>query len=56
MSRFRPGVHENNSSSTLVGYALERRINDVEFVGKTHDTGRRLEELRKQMAKDDLDY
>ena len=52
----RPGIHGNDSSSTLVGSALERKINDVESVREKVDTGPRLEDLRKQMAKDNLDY
>ena len=52
----RPGIHGNDSSSTLVGSALERKINDVESVREKVDTGPRLDDLRKQMAKDNLDY
>jgi Xaa-Pro aminopeptidase len=52
----RPGFHGNDSSSTLVGSALERKINDVDSVREKPDTGPRLEDLRKQMAKDNLDY
>jgi len=52
----RPGIHGNDSSSTLVGSALERKINDVESVREKIDTSPRLEDLRKQMAKDNLDY
>ena len=55
-STSRPGLHGNDSSSTLVGSALERKINDVESVRERVDTGPRLEDLRKQMAKDNLDY
>ncbi|KAF9645429.1 Creatinase aminopeptidase [Thelephora ganbajun] len=51
----RPGVHGNNSS-TLVGSALERKINDVEFAREKIDTGPRLKDLRKHVAKEDLDY
>ena len=52
----RHGFHGNDSSSTLVGSALERKINDVESVREKIDTTPRLEDLRKQMAKDNLDY
>jgi Xaa-Pro aminopeptidase len=52
----RPGFHGNDSSSTLVGSALERKVNDVESVREKVDSGPRLEDLRKQMAKDNLDY
>ena len=55
-STARPGFHGNDSSSTLVGSALERKINDVESVREKVDTAPRLEDLRKQMAKDNLDY
>lgn len=52
----RPGLHGNDSSSTLVGSALDRKINDVESVREKVDTGSRLDDLRKQMVKDNLDY
>jgi Xaa-Pro aminopeptidase len=52
----RPGLYGNDSSSTLVGSALERKINDVESVREKVDTAPRLDDLRKQMAKDNLDY
>ena len=55
-SATRPGFHGNDSSSTLVGSALERKINDVESVREKPDTGPRLQDLRSQMAKDNLDY
>lgn len=49
-SSVRPGIHGNDSSSTLVGSALERKINDVESVREKVDSGPRLENLRKKMA------
>jgi Xaa-Pro aminopeptidase len=52
----RPGFHGNDSSSTLVGSALERKVNDVESVREKIDTSPRLDDLRVQMAKDNLDY
>jgi Xaa-Pro aminopeptidase len=52
----RPGIHGNDSSSTLVGSAYERKINDVESVKERVDTAPRLEDLRKHMSKDNLDY
>lgn len=52
----RPGIHGNDSSSTLIGSALERKINDVESVREKVDTGSRLIDLRALMAKDNLDY
>ena len=55
-STARPGIYGNDSSSTLVGSALERKINDVESVREKVDSGPRLDDLRKQMAKDNLDY
>lgn len=55
-STTRPGIHGNDSSSTLVGSALERKVNDVEPPREKPDTGPRLQELRSQMAKDNLDY
>ena len=55
-STVRPGLHGNDSSSTLVGSALDRKINDVESVREKVDTGPRLDDLRKQMVKDNLDY
>lgn len=51
----RPGLYPNDSSSTLVGSALERKIN-VESVKDRTDTLPKLEEIRALMAKDDLDY
>ena len=55
-SMARPGIYGNDSSSTLVGSALERKVNDVESVREKVDSGPRLDDLRKQMAKDNLDY
>jgi len=55
-STTRPGFHGNDSSSTLVGSALDRKINDVESVREKIDTGPRLEDLRNQMVKDNIDY
>lgn len=52
----RPGIHGNDSSSTLVGSALERKINDVESVREKVDTSPRLEDLRMEMAKENLSY
>jgi len=55
-STTRPGIHGNDSSSTLVGSAFERKVNDVESVREKIDTGPRLEDLRNQMVKDNIDY
>ncbi|KAJ7803763.1 aminopeptidase-P [Mycena olivaceomarginata] len=46
----------NDSNSTLVGSALERKINDVEPSLERPDTGPRLDVLRDLMQKDTLDY
>jgi Xaa-Pro aminopeptidase len=46
----------NDSSSTLVGSVCERKINDVELIKERIDTADRLEEIRRSMAKDKLDY
>jgi Xaa-Pro aminopeptidase len=46
----------NDSSSTLVGSALERKMNDVDSGREVYDTTERLEELRKLMQKESLDY
>ncbi|KAJ7122012.1 Creatinase aminopeptidase [Mycena crocata] len=46
----------NDSNSTLVGSALDRKINDVEPSLERADTGPRLDALRELMQKDNLDY
>ncbi|KAJ6491425.1 Creatinase aminopeptidase [Mycena vitilis] len=46
----------NDSNSTLVGSALERKINDVEPSLERPDTGPRLDAVRELMQKDNLDY
>ena len=51
----RPTYHSTGSSNTLVGSALERKINDVDTY-QQHDTTDRLEALRELMKKDNLDY
>lgn len=60
LSRFssqrRPTMSPQDSQSTLVGSALERKINDVEEPKVRVDTAARLQELRVLMAKDNLDY
>ncbi|KAF9237430.1 Creatinase aminopeptidase [Melanogaster broomeanus] len=52
----RPPFYSNDSASTLVGSALERKINDVESIKERVDTSDRLEDIRKLMTKDGLDY
>lgn len=46
----------NDSNSTLVGSALDRKINDVEPSLEKADTAPRLDALRELMQKDELDY
>ncbi|KAH7928918.1 Creatinase/aminopeptidase [Leucogyrophana mollusca] len=52
----RPPFYSNDSASTLVGSALERKMNDVESIKERVDTADRLEDIRKLMVKDNLDY
>lgn len=54
--RARPAFYSNDSSSTLVGSAFERKINDIESIKERVDTSDRLDELRRIMVKDNLDY
>jgi Xaa-Pro aminopeptidase len=51
-----PLLHAHDSTSTLVGSAYERKINDVESIKEKPDTTERLDQLRELMAKDTLDY
>ncbi|KAL5523413.1 hypothetical protein ACEPAG_7586 [Sanghuangporus baumii] len=52
----RPTMSPTDSQSTLVGSALERKINDVDEIREKVDTTQRLLELRGLMAKENLDY
>ncbi|EAU90984.2 aminopeptidase-P [Coprinopsis cinerea okayama7 len=52
----RPPLMPQDSTSTLVGSAYERKVNDVETIREKPDTTDRLEELRRLMDKDNLDY
>jgi Xaa-Pro aminopeptidase len=52
----RPALYPSDSSSTLVGSALERKIHDAAVPFEKVDSTERLEELRKLMAKETLDY
>ncbi|KAG6819956.1 hypothetical protein H0H93_007095, partial [Arthromyces matolae] len=52
----RPPLHASDSSSTLVGSALERKINEVDSIREDVDTTERLEDLRRHMATHKLDY
>ena len=45
-----------NSSDTLVGSAYERKVTDNEPLRPRPDTTDRLEELRKFMAKEGIEY
>ncbi|KAH8107500.1 Creatinase/Prolidase N-terminal domain-containing protein, partial [Phellopilus nigrolimitatus] len=58
-SRFsprRPNLSPADSQSTLVGSALERKMNDVDEPKEKVVTTQRLEELRTLMLKETLDY
>lgn len=52
----RPQLSPTDSQSTLVGSALDRKINDLEEPQERVDTTERISELRAFMAKDNLDY
>jgi Xaa-Pro aminopeptidase len=39
-----------------VGSAFERKVADVESIKERVDTSERLDEIRKLMTKDNLDY
>ncbi|KAF9455250.1 Creatinase/Prolidase N-terminal domain-containing protein, partial [Collybia nuda] len=51
----RPQIYPNDSMSTLVGSALERKLNEVDSI-RGGDTTDKLEDLRRHMATHDLDY
>ncbi|KAI0697287.1 Creatinase/aminopeptidase [Cytidiella melzeri] len=56
-SNGRPTLFPSESSSTLVGSSLQRKIEDVDPRGAAKfDTTERLEALRELMAKHDLEY
>lgn len=52
----RPPLQPQDSTSTLVGSAYERKLNDRGSIPEKPDTTDRLDDLRKFMQKDDLDY
>lgn len=52
----RPLLAPQDSTSTLVGSAYERKINDTDSIPPKPDTTDRLEQMRRLMAKDNLDY
>lgn len=49
-------LDHHDSTSTLVGSALERKVNDQDSIRTKADTTERLEEMRRLMTKDNLDY
>ena len=51
-----PIASHNESTSTLVGSAYERKITDHDSIHSGADTTKRLEEMRRLMARDDLQY
>ncbi|KAG9316900.1 putative creatinase/aminopeptidase [Chiua virens] len=51
----RPAFFSNDSSSTLVGSALERKL-EMGSIKERVDTSDRLDQIRKLMMKDGLDY
>jgi Xaa-Pro aminopeptidase len=52
----RPPFWPNDSQSTLVGCALERKLADVESIKEKVNTAERVDEIRRLMAKDNLHY
>ena len=54
----RPGIHSDDSASTLVGSTLSRKLADgnADRPRVRSDTGSKLMELRSLMAKDKLDF
>jgi len=51
-----PLLNAHDSTRSSVGSAYERKINDAESIKEKPDTTERLDQLRKLMAKDTLDY
>ena len=49
-------LNHHDSTSTLVGSAFERKINDQDSIHSKADTTERLDEMRRLIAKDNLDY
>ncbi|KAG8214168.1 Creatinase aminopeptidase [Butyriboletus roseoflavus] len=52
----KPPLFSSDSSSTLIGSALERKMGEVASIKDRVDTTDRLELIRKLMLKDSLDY
>lgn len=48
--------YPEDSTATLVGSAFERKINDHDSIRMKPDTTDRLDEMRRLMGKDNLDY
>lgn len=49
-------LYPQDSTATLVGSAFERKINDNESIRIKPDTTDRLDEMRRLMGKDNLDF
>ena len=49
-------LFRHDSTSTLVGSAFERKINDTESIREKPDTTSRLDDMRRLMLKDNLDF
>lgn len=52
----RPTLFPSDSSSTLVGSALDRKMNDLDSYKGPPDTTERLNAIRELMQKNELDY
>ena len=49
-------LYPQDSTDTLVGSALKRKLNEQDSIREKPDTTERLEDLRRLMIKDKLDY
>ena len=49
-------LYPQDSTDTLVGSALKRKLNEQDSIRENPDTIERLEDLRRLMIKDKLDY
>jgi Xaa-Pro aminopeptidase len=49
-------LYPQDSTDTLVGSGFERKINDIDTIRIKPDTTDRLDEMRRMMVKDNLDY
>ncbi|KAG5638225.1 hypothetical protein H0H81_001226 [Sphagnurus paluster] len=52
----RPQLYPSDSTSTLVGSALERKMAEVDSIRDYGDTGEKLADLRRNMSTHHLDY